>query len=85
MRAMLSTSDNPFNPFTQYELWESFDVSKGYHSASYLDRVANVSSNLGPDYIDYEIEAAIDEIVDFNKDGIILEDGSRVYYIKVYE
>ena len=33
---MLSTSDNPYNPFTQFKEWYSFDISKGYNTCSYL-------------------------------------------------
>ena len=37
---MLSTSDNPFNPFTQPDEWLAFDISKGYNTLSYLANVA---------------------------------------------
>lgn len=32
VRHMLSTSDNPFNPFTQYEEWNAWDLRAGYHT-----------------------------------------------------
>ena len=35
----LSTSDNPYNPFTQYDDWESFDNAQGYCSTAYLGRI----------------------------------------------
>ena len=35
---MLSTLDNPYNPFTQYEEWYNFDCQKGYYTCSYLAR-----------------------------------------------
>ena len=31
-RHMLSTSDNPWNPFTQFDEWNAFDLRAGYHS-----------------------------------------------------
>jgi len=31
--AMLSTSDNPYDPFTQYDDWFAYDEQAGYHSS----------------------------------------------------
>jgi hypothetical protein len=56
---MVSTSDNPFNPFTQYSDWERFDIDHGYNTMSYLMRVARVS----PYMEEYEYEQAITEAV----------------------
>ena len=32
----LTTTDNPYDPFTQYDAWYRFDEGKGYHSCAYL-------------------------------------------------
>ena len=42
----LTTIDNPFDPFTQFDDWFRFDEAKGYHSCSYLGRIAKVSYGL---------------------------------------
>lgn len=42
---MLSTSDNPFNPFEQFKEWYAFDVSHGYNTLSYLAAVAETSDD----------------------------------------
>lgn len=42
---MLSTSDNPFNPFEQFKEWYAFDVSRGYNTLSYLAAVAETSDD----------------------------------------
>nr|DAR66127.1 MAG TPA: hypothetical protein [Caudoviricetes sp.] len=34
---MLTTEDNPFNPWTQYELWRRWDIDHGYNLESYID------------------------------------------------
>ena len=42
---MLSTSDNPFNPFTQFQEWFAFDYSKGYNTLEYLARVTETTED----------------------------------------
>lgn len=65
---MLTTIDNPFDPFEQFASWFMFDVEKGYYSCSLLGRILsknNVSlfSDLSQKEIDDAIDQAIDEII----------------------
>ena len=60
---MITTIDNPFNPFTQYDEWLAFDEEKGYYTNNYLARIANTSFELSEEEENEEIENAIDEIV----------------------
>ena len=69
-QSMLTTVDNPFNPFTQYDEWLSFDRDKGYYSCELLARVTKTSDDLSQQDEDLAIEAAIDEIIKENVDGI---------------
>lgn len=69
-QSMLTTIDNPFNPFIQFDDWNAFDMSKGYHTCAYLARIANTSNELSQEDEDIAIESAIDEIVDLNVLGI---------------
>lgn len=73
---MLTTVDNPYNPFTDFEKWYEFDESKGYHSCSYLARIIFTSEELSEKDQDLANEAAIDEICKINVLGI---------YRKVYQ
>ncbi len=66
----LTTIDNPFSPFTQFEDWFAFDVSNGYHSSSYLARIVNSSEEISQADEDLLVENAIDEIVRLNILGI---------------
>ncbi len=65
-RCMLTTFDNPFNPFTQFDSWFLFDIEKGYSSCSYLGRVARTSDQLSEEENDIEVERAIDEIIKYD-------------------
>ena len=67
---MLTTEDNPFNPFTQYEEWNDFDESQGYYTNAYLARVANLAESLSDEETNYELNNAIDEILKMNVLGI---------------
>lgn len=63
---MLTTFDNPYDPFTQFSKWFLFDTEKGYNSSAYLARIAHTSDELTDDENDAEIERAIDEIVRYD-------------------
>ena len=60
---MLTTLDNPYDPFEQFALWFLFDVEKGYNSCSYLARIVKLSDDMTQKEIDEEVERAIDEII----------------------
>lgn len=69
-QSMLTTTDNPFNPFTQFDDWYMFDTTKGYNTCAYLARVTISSNELSEHDEDVAIESAIDEIVALNVLGI---------------
>ena len=70
MASMLTTIDNPFDPFTQFDAWFQFDEEKGYHTCQFLAKLAKTSSELSDDAYEAELERTIDEIVKFNVRGI---------------
>lgn len=67
--AMLTTIDNPYDPFTQYEEWDAYDQQMGYYSCSYLARVAYISDELSRADRAKIIEEAIDEIISYDVVG----------------
>ncbi len=65
-KCALTTFDNPFDPFDQFDDWFRFDCDKGYNSCSYLDRIAATSDQLSDKENEQEIERAIDEIIKYD-------------------
>ena len=60
---MLSTVDNPYDPFTDFTSWFLFDIEKGYNSCGKLARIANYSDDMTQKESDEETERAVDEII----------------------
>lgn len=73
---MLTTIDNPFDPFMQWDHWKRYDEDKKYYTCNYLARIAKTSDDLSDEENSKIIEMAIDEIVSLNINGL---------YKKVYE
>lgn len=62
----LTTVDNPYDPFEQFDSWFLFDVEKGYNTCAYLGRIARLSDQLSEEENDKEVERAIDEIIKYD-------------------
>ena len=60
---MLTTFDNPYDPFEDVTSWLLFDNEKGYNTCNYLARIAKTSDELSDQENNKEIERAIDEII----------------------
>lgn len=67
---MLTTIDNPYNPFTQFDEWLQFDESSGYYTTQYLARLTLSSGDLSDADQSNAIEQAIDEAVRENINGM---------------
>ena len=65
-KCMLTTVDNPFDPFEQFTSWFMFDEEKGYHTCSYLGRIARTSDQLSEEENELENERTIDEILKYD-------------------
>lgn len=63
---MLTTVDNPYDPFEQFTQWFLFDNEKGYNSCAYLARIAKISDSLSDAENNAEVERAIDEIIKYD-------------------
>lgn len=62
---LLTTEDNPYNPFTDWDSWYNFDIFKGYDTCGLLARVAFTVD----DFEDGGTLDAMRQIVEYNLSG----------------
>jgi hypothetical protein len=67
--SMLTTEDNPYSPFDEWDEWFAFDTSKGYDTCSYLARVVRSSSELSEIDNNIAISEGILKILELNLTG----------------
>lgn len=67
---MLTTIDNPFNPFEQFVQWFLYDVEKGYNSCDLLARISETTSDMSQKEQIQENNRAIDSIIEHDDASI---------------
>jgi hypothetical protein len=67
---MLTTVDNPFNPFTHFDEWNNYDMQSGHHTLALLGRIVVVGDDETDAQARHATELAIDEIVSDNFSGV---------------
>ena len=60
---MLTTVDNPFNPFVQFDEWLMYDIQQGYNSCGLLARLTVSSSELSEEDQEDDTDDAIRRIL----------------------
>ena len=65
-KCSLTTTDNPFDPFEQFDSWRMFDIEKGYYTCEFLARIVTISDDMTEKEIDEEVERAIDEVIKYD-------------------
>ena len=66
----LTTIDNPYDPFTQFDEWYQFDTTNSYNTCGYIARIARTSDQLSDEENNKEVERAIDEIIRYDFQNI---------------
>ena len=64
MKVMLTTIDNPYDPFEDFKSWFKYDVEHGYNTCGYLARISCTTDQFTDEENAIEIENAIDEIIE---------------------
>lgn len=67
---MLTTIDNPWNPFRNWDEWYAYDERMGYCTCGLIARLAATSDAVGDDVNTQEIEDAKNEIIRLNPNGL---------------
>lgn len=67
---MLTTVDNPHDPFTDFGGWMAWDIAAGYQTCQLLARITITGEESMPGDQQAAINAAIDEIVEENVLGV---------------
>ena len=77
----ITTEDNPFDPFTEFDSWLSYDVQMGYSTCERLAAiVGSCPHSLSDDENRFFVEEAIDELI---KKGSINKNGQLVEFKKL--
>lgn len=76
---MLTTVDNPFNPFTQFDEWYAFDIQHFYNTLGLVARFASFAEDLSDEQLEVENQNAIVRIlaIDFENKYKIVEEPTK--------
>lgn len=66
---LLSTSDNPYSPVTDWDEWYKWDEEHGYHTCGYLSRLVYTSPELSDTDQKDAMLMAMDSILETNVTG----------------
>lgn len=67
---MLTTKDNPYSPFDQFELWQMYDIEMGYQSCERLGKIIKLEDDMSDVEKEEAMDRAIDEIIKHDPLGI---------------
>ena len=70
----ITTYDNPYDYFTQFDQWLNFDRQKGYFTLEYVGRLAKLAPDLSEEQERNEMENTFDKMIEWN----------GTFYKKVY-
>lgn len=65
----VTTMDNPYDYWTQFDQWYAFDTEKGYNTCDYVARIALTSNEMSDAEYTQAVNDAIDEILRLNVTG----------------
>lgn len=84
MQYTLTTVDNPYDPFEDFDHWIMFDNDHGYNCCGKLARIARTSDSFTERENDLEVERAIDEIIRYDFLNLYKKVGREIDYEKIY-
>ena len=70
---MLTTFDNPFNPFVDFSSWYMFDCEMQHNTCGRLARLVDIDSEMTEREVNAEKERVMDFIVQYDLEGIFFK------------
>ena len=67
---MLTTYDNPYSPFDQFDLWQLYDIEMGYNTCQLLGRIIVLEPDMTEKEREEAYDRAVDEIIKYDDLGI---------------
>ena len=67
---MLTTKDNPYSPFDQFELWQMYDIEMGYQTCERLGKIIQLEDDMSEMEKEEAMDRAIDEIIMYDPLGV---------------
>ena len=78
----ITTIDNPYDPFNEFDSWLSYDMQMGYYTCERLASIVhNLPDSLTDDENNFFVNEAINELL---KAGCYNKSGQFVEYKKVF-
>lgn len=75
---LLSTMDNPYNPFIDWDSWYSYDESHGYRTCQVLDIHYKTSDLISESLDEYLYSLALEEIMDLYPYYVLISRETKV-------
>lgn len=69
----ITTIDNPYDPITDFDHWNQFDVEKGYYTSSKLGRLTHLRQDMSSKEEQDEIERGIDRLIEIDPFDIYIK------------
>lgn len=66
----LTTIDNPYDFFDDFDRWYAYDISMGYDTCGLIDRVAKTAIEESSYNTNKEIERVCDKLAKWNLNGL---------------
>lgn len=67
---MITTIDNPYDPFSNFKEWLAYDLEKGYNTCGLLAKYVYTSMSLSDAEEEEEIKRGFNEFLKINPFGI---------------
>lgn len=77
---MITTQDNPYNPFDEFSEWWHYDVMHHYNTSMRLASIVTTSEAFSDEENMSNIEKGIDELIKY---GAINTKGEKIAYVKI--